>query len=165
MVVIIGVDPGIHGAVAFLHVDGNTGKQWPELVHVLDLPTEKVGEHNRLDLVELRATIGRLLTAVDPARIKLTIEDVHAAPGQGVSSMFRFGFAAGALTGLFTGMGVSPQYITPQVWRRRVGVNEQRDSLQRVVEIFPAKAELFRRKMDHNRADAALIALSRYLVQ
>jgi crossover junction endodeoxyribonuclease RuvC len=92
------------------------------------------------------------------------IERVHAAPGQGVSSMFRFGYAAGALAGIVTALGHTVSFTTPQHWQKITQTKPSPDAGRlRAAEVFPEAAHLFMRKLDHNKADAALIALSALL--
>jgi hypothetical protein len=50
-------------------------------------------------------------------------------------------------------------YVTPAAWTKSVGRAAGKDaSRMRAMELFPSKAELFKRAKDDGRADAALIA-------
>ncbi len=88
----MGIDPGAFGAVAILDKDSR------ELV-IIDMPTLKVKRGPRV----VNQVDGHMLA--DALRLHVTpdtsalIEKVHAMPGQGVSSMFSFGRAAGIVEG------------------------------------------------------------------
>jgi crossover junction endodeoxyribonuclease RuvC len=154
------IDPGYTGAIAHLSFDPKTNAV--QLLHVLDIPTAKakVGktEKSFLLLPEIRDMLlpGGVLTPT-----QIVIEEVGAAPGQGVTSMFRFGYVAGALAGIASTLGVPVSTIRPQKWRGFVGCKQGDDATRlRALELFPRQSDLFKRKMDHNRADAALIGLA-----
>jgi crossover junction endodeoxyribonuclease RuvC len=49
------------------------------------------------------------------------IERVAARPGQGVTSMFRFGLTAGQIIGLVAGLRVPYSLVLPQRWQRLTG--------------------------------------------
>lgn len=94
------------------------------------------------------------------------IELVHAMPGQGVCSMFSFGRAAGVADGAlalcFPGQVES---VAPQKWQNwfrltyGIGKEQAFDSRALAIKILPEHADLFKRKKDHNTADACLIAV------
>jgi crossover junction endodeoxyribonuclease RuvC len=87
------------------------------------------------------------------------IEKVHAMPGQGVSSMFSFGRAAGIVEGVLAGLSVPFELIPPATWIKSMRTFGGKDgSRQRAQELFPDYAHLFARKKDDGRAEAALLA-------
>ena len=80
-------------------------------------------------------------------------------PGQGVSSMFSFGRAAGIVEGVLAGLSVSFELIPPATWIKSMRTFGGKDgSRQRAQELFPDYAHLFARKKDDGRAEAALLA-------
>jgi crossover junction endodeoxyribonuclease RuvC len=149
--VILGVDPGLSGAYAILH--------GPSIVALDHLPVFKT-QHGasakvraELDLHRLKATIASF--AVTHA----FIERVAARPGQGVTSMFRFGEACGAIAGLLVGLGVPITYVRPQQWQKHHGIGPSPDAArQRAVQLYPEAATLLARAKDGHRADALLLA-------
>lgn len=147
---ILGIDPGASGAIAFL-IDG-------ELEQVMDMPTVtyKSGKSmkRRVSAQALSAMVKNL--DIDAC----VIEQVGAMPGQGVSSMFAFGRAAGVVEGVMAAHEVAITYITPQEWKRKMRVKSgsgKDASRHRAMELWPGKADLFLRKKDDGRAEAALI--------
>lgn len=147
---ILGIDPGTTGGFALLG-DG--------IVLVDDIAVHST-QHGRAGKVRTELNLhlfrdellGRVIDHV-------FIERVAARPGQGVTSMFRFGEAAGSLYGLVVGMGLPVTFVTPQAWQKHHGVGASPDAArQRAVQLYPAIAASFARKRDQHRADALLLA-------
>jgi crossover junction endodeoxyribonuclease RuvC len=89
----------------------------------------------------------------------VVVEKVGAMPGQGVSSMFNFGRSAGIIEGVVAALRMPSTYVTPAAWTKAVGRAAGKDaSRMRAMELFPTRADLFKRAKDDGRADAALIA-------
>jgi crossover junction endodeoxyribonuclease RuvC len=148
----MGIDPGAFGAVAILDKDSR------ELV-IIDMPTLKVKRGprvvNQVDAHMLANALRGHVTADTSA----LIEKVHAMPGQGVSSMFSFGRAAGIVEGVLAGLSVPFELIPPATWIKSMRTFGGKDgSRQRAQELFPDYAHLFARKKDDGRAEAALLA-------
>jgi crossover junction endodeoxyribonuclease RuvC len=80
-------------------------------------------------------------------------------PKQGVTSMFRFGYAAGAIAGLVAGLQLPCSFVLPRAWQRAAGVGPSPDQArQRAAQLYPEVAPRLSRKRDGGRADAILIA-------
>lgn len=155
MPVILAVDPGLTGALAWLDRRPDGGI---DLLAVVDMPTAKArqgkSEKSHVQPHVLAAVMGN--PALRP--VAVVVEDVHAMPGQGVTSMFRFGYAAGIVAGTAAGLGYPLHTVRPNEWQPLAGVRKGDDAGRlRAAQLFPQHATLFARKMDHNRADAALI--------
>jgi len=149
---IIGIDPGVNGAVAIL--EAGTGK----LVQVFDMPSVDIsvaGRSKRRVAPYLLAEELRLFN-VDGTRA--IVENVNAMPGQGVSSMFAFGLAFGLALGVLAGMGITAELVTPAKWRRDLSVNPGKDGSRLLaMTLWPDQAKEFKRVRDDGRAEAALI--------
>jgi crossover junction endodeoxyribonuclease RuvC len=88
------------------------------------------------------------------------VEQVNAMPGQGVTSMFSFGRAAGVIDGELGAMGVDPVYVVPRVWQNAVGLPPKSDKdAHRMLAMkrWPFSDHRFTRAKDDGRADASLI--------
>jgi len=145
MTTIVGVDPGISGALALYDVCAR------KMINVCDLPV--VGSPAMVDADGL----AWLLTQWAPD--EAIIEDVHAMKGQGVSSMFRFGKGAGIIVGVLAGLRIPRRFVSPQRWKSHYGLGKEKENSRRLaIERFPTFAEQLRRKHDHQRAEAMLIA-------
>ena len=150
--VILGIDPGLSGAVALYVAD--TGAL---VVH--DMPTldlARGGKAKReLDAVEL----ARLIDAAGPIA-HAYIEQVGAMPGQGVSSVFSFGKSYGLALGVLAANFIPHTLVPPQRWKRALGVPAAKDGARaRASQLLPAHAALWTRVKDDGRAEAAMIAL------
>jgi crossover junction endodeoxyribonuclease RuvC len=148
---VIGIDPGISGAIAIFK-DG-------KLDCVVDMPTLKIASGKTMKSHISAIALVDILDGWSPNEAHVVTERVHARPGQGVSSMFNFGRSTGIIEGVVAAMHFPSTYVTPATWTKAVGRAAGKDaSRMRAMELFPSKAELFKRAKDDGRADAALIA-------
>lgn len=156
--VIIGIDPGATGALAFY----DTQMTLPR-IRVIDMPVAVVKRGKRLvkevDPAQLVCLIQGELNPFG-GKIHAYLEKVGAMPGQGVSSMFAFGRSVGMVEGVLAGLMVPVSYVASQTWVRVMQVRGGKGgSRLRASELFPAQSDYFARVMDHGRADACLIAM------
>ncbi len=144
--VILGIDPGLTGALALLS-DG--------VVEVFDMPTLKVLKSREVVWPEVARWIdaaGHIDHAV--------IERVATRPKMGKVGAFTFGYVAGGLRGIVSAHFIPITMVTPQRWKRDMGVPKAKDAARaRASELLPSYCNLFVRVKDHGRAEAALIAL------
>ena len=148
--IILGIDPGLSGALAFLDTRDNT-------IDVVDMPTVTVMRNRK----EKREVSAQLVAAIVVKRHveEAFLEKVNAMAGQGVSSVFSFGRSAGIIEGVLAAFDIPTTLVTPQAWQKAMGVRDGKDgSRERAMQLFPASAELFHRKKDDGRSDATLIA-------
>lgn len=144
---VIGVDPGVNGAIALLSDDGLVVDSFPKL--------KAKARGYEINWAELCDMIDFKYGGVDHA----FIEQVGAMPGQGVSSMFKFGYAAGGIRGALQQAGAQIHLVTPTKWKAKVGLTRDKDySRTKAIELFPANHADFKLKKDADKAEAALIA-------
>ena len=140
----MGIDPGLGGGIAFYF------PAKPDFASVYDMPVAG----KEIDV----AGIARLVAQYMPDAA--FVEAVHAMPRQGVSSTFRFGVAYGAVLGVLGACHIATHLVTPKRWQKHFhligGDKEQSRAL--ALRLFPARAELFAKKKNENRAEAVLIA-------
>jgi crossover junction endodeoxyribonuclease RuvC len=153
-VIIIGIDPGLSGALAVLHQDLS--------VTIYDTPTLTVagakGSRREYDLAMMSSVV-RSLGLV--GQTVAYIESVHAMPGQGVRSMFTMGDGFGSWKGILAALSIPYTLVTPQRWKKYLmdGMGKDKDASRlRAIQLFPTYADLFSRKKDDGRAEALLIA-------
>ena len=151
MSVIIGIDPGITGAIAVL--DKDTTK----IIQLEDMPItpDGKGKKNKVSGTGIKRVLGQY----SPDDVFMVVlEQVHAMPGQGVSSMFSFGRSYGAIEAAVGVLGFSLVYVTPQRWKRTAGlIGALKDASRgKVLDLYPDAS--VHRKKDSGRADAVLIA-------
>ena len=151
---IIGIDPGIKGAICILK-DG-------EILDVIDMPVMPVGKKNKsqVNSSQIYNEIQKAIINEDKKDIKVVIEQVSAMPGQGVTSMFNFGQSFGILKGICSAMQLSMYFVRPAKWKKYFNlINSEKDaSRTKAIEIFPYFSSNLAKKKDSNKADAILIA-------
>jgi crossover junction endodeoxyribonuclease RuvC len=143
---ILGVDPGIHGGLAIIEIiDGAA----PRLVEAIDVPTIGTGAKERVDAIAMRTWI----EMHKPQHAY--IERAGSMPKQGVASTFKFGRATGSLETVVACCSIPMTIVEPAVWKKahHLRGGDKESARQR------ANA-LLARKKDHQRAEAALIALT-----
>lgn len=150
--IVLGVDPGLSGALALLDTD--TG-----IFDIIDMPVHRLARNgkakNELALYDLAAWI---TTKPDAAYV----ERVGSMPGQGVSSCFSFGKSTGAVLGIIAARQIPITEVAPVTWKRALGISSGagKDASRALISrLYPKQAALFSRVKDDGRADAALIAL------
>lgn len=153
MSVILAFDPGTTGAYALLHADGD--------LIVRDLPVLKVKRgktvRSEIDLYELANQLRKI--AAENTITMAVVERVGSMPGQGLSSTFGFGRTYGVIQGVIAALQMPMHLVTPVTWKRALRVPSEKDGARlRASEIFPQYSHHWSRVMDHNRAEAALLA-------
>jgi len=148
---IIGIDPGVTGAIAILR-----GAE----TEIHDMPVLDVkGGHdfNRLEIVHLLSGAGAE---------HVYIERVQPMGGpkfkgrNGAKQTFQLGCALETLRTACAALRLPYTLVSPQVWKRKFGLLQQTKDASRAaaLRLFPEQAERLNRKKDHNRAEALLIA-------
>ena len=151
---IIGMDPGISGAICFFE-NG-------EVKEIIDMPNMAVGKKNKRQIngPQVYNEISSRIKNTPKKEIVVVIEQVSAMPGQGVTSMFNFGQSFGVLKGICSAMQLSMRFIRPAKWKKYFGLikTEKDASRTKVIEIFPYISSQLSKKKDSNKADAILIS-------
>jgi crossover junction endodeoxyribonuclease RuvC len=168
---IIGIDPGLSGAIALINAD--TG----ELFDVTDMPTRKTVKANGkggtvIDMPTLDATmIDYIDHGYGPANVAIVIEAQSTRPGLAAGSVFKTGEGYGILKGYAQASGCQWTTIRPQDWKAThnligAGGDLKGAARTRAIKLasreaamarFIHHADMFRRVKDDGRAEAALI--------
>ena len=149
---VLGIDPGVSGAVVIINVNGDAAAQ---LVAAIEVPLTGVKAKRRVDVIALRDWIAQHTPQ------HAFIERAQAMPRQGRSSGFAYGRCTGALEAVIVCAGVPMTIVEPALWKKFHGLRggDKESGRQRAMQLFPtAHAELARKK-DHGKGDAMLIAL------
>ncbi len=162
---IIGIDPGVSGAIAVLD---------DELRPILleDMPVMARGKKRQVNGAALRELLGSHLFELDKDEPVVVgricghtnavafLEDVHTMPKQGVASQGSFMRAAGVVDGVLAALGIPLILVTPQAWKKQYCLlgKEKDDARTMAIRLFPGITSHLLRKMDCGRADALLIA-------
>ena len=149
---IIGIDPGLSGAIAILENN--------KVVGIYDMPVMAEGKKNKrqLNSAQLVNIIKDNINTKE--EITVVVEQVNAMPGQGVTSMFNFGQTFGAIKGVCAALNLSIFFVRPSKWKRHFElINSSKDSSRtKVIEMYPSLSRQLSKKKDVNKSDAILIA-------
>lgn len=169
---ILGIDPGISGAVAAL-ADAKFAGAW-------DLPqrTRRNGRQE-LDGHAFGRIVRDLVLQHSGAQVTVVLEQVHAMPprddkskppcascgrgferGMGVAGAFSFGEGFGRLRGILEALDLPTVLVAPAKWKKDTGLIGADKDYSRTVamQCYPAAAQLLQRKKDDGRAEAILLA-------
>lgn len=135
----IGIDPGKDGAMAVLWEDGK--------IDVIPFSTDGYIEE---------------MQHLYPLKSRCCLERVGSMPGQGVTSMFKFGENYGFIQGLLTAYCIPYELVTPQKWKKEFQITGDKNSSIAVCKrLFPdvSLRRTERCKKDHDgMAEALLLA-------
>lgn len=134
----IGIDPGASGGIGLINTTEDTAEAVPYSDEAL------------IDTLSFY-----------PAA-KVMVEQVHAMPGNGSTSMFNFGKAFGFILGALAAYKIPYQLVPPTKWKREFSVTaDKKTSISCCKRLFP-EVELRRNahcRTDHDgMAEALLLA-------
>ena len=150
MIRALGVDPGVRGGLAIIELRDGA----PRLIDAADVPVVGTGAKERVDVLALE----QWLRGHAPAHA--FIERAQALPKQGASSGFKYGRASGAIEAADAHCAIPIEIVEPAMWKKalRLRGKDKEGARQYALQLFPHAHQLLRRKLDHQRAEAALIA-------
>ena len=156
--IFVGADAGLSGALCAFDLDRGP-------IEVLDMPLVQDGRKTmQLDV----PGACRWLHKHEPARVVLErtspMPALNALGGRtvamGAVSAFRSGLVYGQLRAVCEANGIPLSLVAAVTWKKwhnLVGPDKEQGR-QLALKLYPQMGELLRRKMDHNRADAILVA-------
>jgi len=151
---IIGIDPGISGAICFF-LNG-------EVIDIIDMPSMADGKKNKrqINSQQVFNEISERIKNFSKKEIIVVIEQVSAMPGQGVTSMFNFGQSFGVIKGVCAALNIPIYFVRPLKWKKHFDlVKTNKDaSRTKAIQIYPHISDKISKKKDSNKADAILIA-------
>jgi hypothetical protein len=143
---IVGIDPGVTGAIAVLTDPG---------ANVYDMPRGPDGIDGY--------AVYELLQSLDPHEVYL--ERTHAMPLNGSKAAFSQGDSNGVLRAVVHVLRIPLIWVQPKQWQAHWGLAGPYSATERklyhrtrAMELFPVLRPLLGRVKDHDRADALLIA-------
>jgi len=151
----IGIDPGTPLTIAAVTSGGDLLDIWDKSA-VATQETRGKSEkwYNNPSLI---AAVLRPYAALD---CLVVLEHVSPMPAQGIVSSCRFVGSMYLAHGVAAGLGMRVVLRTPSVWKKAMGLSPDKErSRAKALEMWPGSSDRFKRKMDHDRAEAALLAL------
>lgn len=144
----MGIDPGLKGGIAVLHIDKDTNRVYQAETY----------PYSQDKLKELSYNLSREWAD----NVLCFVEKVSAMPKQGVTSMFNFGVSFGYIQGVLESFEVPYQLVSPQKWKKHFGLdNDKSKSIALCKRLFPGVSLLPTercRKDSDGMAEALLIA-------
>tara|TARA_B110001452_G_C15070753_1_gene373707 strand:+ start:233 stop:724 length:492 start_codon:yes stop_codon:yes gene_type:complete len=149
---IIGIDPGLSGAIAVLENN--------KVIKLFDMPVMPDGKKNKKQLNSAQLVKILKENILNKDDISIVVEQVNAMPGQGVTSMFNFGQTFGAIKGVCAALGLPIFFVRPSKWKKHFElINSSKDSSRtKAIEMYPSLSNDLAKKKDVNKSDAILIA-------
>ena len=149
---IIGIDPGISGAICFFE-DG-------QIKEIIEMPVMADGKKNKRQLNSAQLVNILNDNTINSEEKVVVVEQVNAMPGQGVTSMFNFGQSFGAIKGVCAALELPIFFVRPSKWKKYFElINSSKDSSRtKVIEMYPSLSNQLTKKKDVNKSDAILIA-------
>ena len=145
---ILGIDPGLSGALALYDVDGS--------LEIVDVPTLQLKTKRVVD----EYALARIIDGWSSRVREVWLEQVGTRPGEGAVGAFTFGRGYGVLRGICAANFLPIVDVTPATWKAAMKVRGDKDeSRLRASAVFPRHANLWPLKKHDGRAEAALIAL------
>ena len=150
--IVIGIDPGLSGALAIL--------ENKRVLGIFEMPVMPEGKKNKRQLNSAQlVNILRDNIKINN-EIAVVVEQVNAMPGQGVTSMFNFGQTFGAKKGVCAALNLPIYFVRPSKWKKHFElINSSKDSSRtKAIEMYPSLSAQLAKKKDVNKSDAILIA-------
>ncbi len=149
---IIGIDPGLSGAIAILDDK--------KVLGLFDMPVMADGKKNKRQLNSAQLVNILNDNTINSEEKVVVVEQVNAMPGQGVTSMFNFGQSFGAIKGVCAALKLPIYFVRPSKWKKYFElINSSKDSSRtKVIEMYPSLSSQLTKKKDVNKSDAILIA-------
>ena len=149
---IIGIDPGIQGALAILDNE--------KVIDIVDLPVMSDGKKNKKQLNGAYLSDYLKKHILNIENTVVVVEQVNAMPGQGVTSMFNFGQTFGVIKGICAALKIPIYFVRPSKWKKHFDLirSSKYASRPKVIEMYPSLSNLLSKKKDVNKSDAILIA-------
>lgn len=148
---IVGIDPGVCGAIALIDTDTNEAQVWdfPKLEKEIDVMT----------------LFGRMIDDItNGGSVDLVVKElVHALPKQSTVAGFKFGVNCGVARSFAGALHARLEYVSPQRWKKYFNINGvDRPQLKELAvlkarNLFPKLANTLIKSKD-GRSEALLLA-------
>ena len=141
MKVYYGIDPGKTGAIA--RIDNN---------HIFFFDAENINVIK--DFSEEFSSFIEVFCAIEKAQV------MPKQRSQGAVGMFRYGVSYGKYLGMLQVLRIPYAEIHPMTWKKEFSLIHQpkEKSIAVAIQLFPQAADHLKRKKDHGRAEALLLA-------
>ena len=148
---IIGIDPGLTGACAILDEKEN-------FINIIDVPT--MAGYNKGAFIKNCVNSKALFDLLSPyPNAYVCIEQVSSMPRDGAASAFSFGDTFGSIKAVCGCLGYELRQVLPRIWKADFNISSDKEEARELaIKLVPDAHDFLKRKKDHNRAEALLIA-------
>lgn len=162
--IVVGIDPGLNGACAFINARGE--------VAIADLPTVPLEGNGlvkrRLDGRGFALVMRQHCPADEP--VFVACEAVHAMAGKNNALQTQAALVGvlRAIEAVLDVLRLKPTMVQPQTWQAFYGLRgkktepkapgQRSQNLRKACALYPAAAHMLAREKDHNKAEGLLIA-------
>jgi hypothetical protein len=152
LTLILGIDPGLSGALAFYNPE--TGA-----LSIADMPVLKSGGVKGKSEID-RAALARMIDVEAKNITHCFLEKVGSRPGEGAAGAFSFGTGYGLLLGILAANFVPLTLVPPATWKKAMGcTGDKEQSRARASDILPRHADKWPLKKHDGRAESAVLAV------
>jgi crossover junction endodeoxyribonuclease RuvC len=149
MTLIVGIDPGLYGAIVKLDPEAHT-------LQVFEMPILTIQKTKKKTFID-QVRLGTILC--DDNILRLYLEEVNARPEEGVVSSFTFGQAYGTVIGAAGALEIPTTFVRPAIWKKSLKVPADKDAARyRASQLFPQCASAWVKRSQDGLAEASLIA-------
>lgn len=155
---VVGIDPDLSGALAVLRFNSKDA-----CVEVMDVPLIKVKVGTRLRRRHDAISIAGMLRQLEaPLGSVAYLEQPTPFPKDGKQGWYSSGYSYGIWVGILATLGFTIIPVPACRWKRALGLvgceSPKDESRNLASTMFPSVASQLKRKKDHGRAEALLIA-------
>lgn len=159
MSTILGIDPGVNGALALYDSESRR-------LELYRMPVTKSTRGGTVKTEIDGYQLGMLIDTLKPRTTRAVVEQVSGRPGQ--AGQFQFGLNCGIVHGILYSNIIPMQLVASNKWKAAVGLRrlvnqtkaDMKSDSRRLASLkFPEHATEFSRVKDDGVAEAALIAL------
>lgn len=148
---IVGIDPGLDGAIAVLA---------PGSLTIHDMPTLTTTTNGKQRRVLDLSALAWLFAGFAPSTSLCCIEEPSSQPTDGVIQAFKFGFNCAAPQAMAAANLLPMALVRPNRWKAAFGLTGDKDQSRLLASrLMPKFSHLWPLKKHDGRAEAALLAL------
>jgi hypothetical protein len=110
---VVGIDPGISGAIAILDL-----REQNIVAEVFYTPTKNIIKNKKKKKDYDIEAMANILEKYRTCKVLVAQEATHAMPGQGTTSMYSFGRGAGIWEGIVAAYHMNQVFVSPMTWKK-----------------------------------------------
>jgi len=150
---VIGIDPGINGAIAFMDT-----QRWT--LGVIDMPTIDIVVSGKDRREPAPSALSGLIREIKPILlVNEKLQNMGEGSPASEHSKILMGRWRGQIEGIVAALEIPFEHPYPSSWKATMGLTSNKEhSRTRASAIFPNCVDFWRWKKDHDRAEAAMLA-------